>query len=320
MFFIFIQAIITLCVALAAAGFSVYGLAYTFAGMFAPVVFMGCALEAGKLLTASFLYRYWNKINWWLKLYLSLAVIVLIIITSIGIFSFLSKGYQEDTLVLNNNKIKIEQLESEKKSLIEQKKEINKYRAEATKAVVSAEKSTRRWMFTEKNATAKQARADISIIDNRMTEIGKELVTLQQAQINTQLHVGPIIYLAKAIHKDVDVATTYLIVLLILVFDPLAVALTISLNISLKVYNDEKVQNELNSYEKSNIMKANLMGTEHEKEHEKAPIAEVVEDIDELLDDIEHHEPLTEEQIEQNKWLEDILKRKQLIDDIRYNI
>jgi hypothetical protein len=300
MFFIIIQTFITLCIALTAAGFSIYGLAYTFSSEFMPVIFMGVALEAGKLMTASFLYRYWYKIGWILKLYLSFAVIILVVITSVGIFSFLSKGYQEDTLVLNNNKVKIEQLVSEKQVLIEQKNEINKYRAEAAKAVVGAEKGTKRWMFTGKDETAKQARNDISVVDNRITEIGKELSLLQQAQINTQLHVGPIIYVAKALHKDVDIATTYLIILLIIVFDPLAVALTISVNISLKLFYDEKMQNELNSNKMLHIIEPNHIDSDQ--------VESAIKDT-----------PLTEEQIQHTQLLDDVNKRKQLIDDIRYN-
>jgi hypothetical protein len=307
MFFIFIQVITTLCVATAAAGFSVYGLSQTFNGVFIPVIFMGTALEVGKLVTASFLYRYWNNINWILKTYLSFAVVILIVITSIGIFSFLSKGYQEDTLTLHNNKIKIAQLEAENKLLTDQKNEINKYRAAATNSVINAEKGTKKWMFLSKNAAAKQAHNDITIVENRMSEINKQLAELQQSQIITQLHVGPIIYIAKALHRDVDEATIYLIILLILVFDPLAVALTIGVNVSLKQYNDEKAQNELKLNEAQHIMEHNI--------HETIQIPKV----DELLNDLEQHEQLTDEQIQMKKWLDSVIKKKQLIDDIRYN-
>ena len=311
MFFIFIQTITTLCIALTAAGFSIYGLSQTFAGVFVPVIFMGSALEAGKLVTASFLYRYWNNINWFMRTYLSFAVIILIVITSVGIFSFLSKGYQEDTLNLNSNKIKIEQLEAEKQLLVDRKNEINKYRAAAANSIVTADNKTKKWMFKSKETTASQARTDMSVVDTRMDEINKELSTLHQAQILTQLHVGPIIYIAKALNRDVDSAVTYLIILLILVFDPLAVALTISINVALKQYNDERSQKELILPEMQHIIEP-IQSQPDEKvvsEHE----------IEELLDDIERHEQLTEEQIQHKHWLEDVFKRKQLIDDIRYN-
>ena len=87
-----------LFIAGSAAAFSVYGLAKLFSGAFISVVIMASALELGKLVTASFLYRYWNMINWFQKVYMTIATIVLIFITSAGIFGYLSNAYQGATL------------------------------------------------------------------------------------------------------------------------------------------------------------------------------------------------------------------------------
>ena len=87
-----------LLIAGSAAAFSVYGLAKLFSGAFLSVVIMAGSLELGKLVTASFLYRYWNMINWFQKVYMTIATIVLIFITSAGIFGYLSNAYQGATL------------------------------------------------------------------------------------------------------------------------------------------------------------------------------------------------------------------------------
>ena len=87
-----------LLIAGSAAAFSVYGLAKLFSGAFLSVVIMAGSLELGKLVTASFLYRYWKVINWFQKVYMTIATIVLVFITSAGIFGYLSNAYQGATL------------------------------------------------------------------------------------------------------------------------------------------------------------------------------------------------------------------------------
>ena len=78
--------------------FSVFGLSKLFAGASLPVIIMAGSLEFGKLIAASFLYRYWNKINLLQKIYMTIATITLVLITSAGIFGFLSNAYQGATV------------------------------------------------------------------------------------------------------------------------------------------------------------------------------------------------------------------------------
>ena len=77
--------------------YSVAGLAAIFAAAVIPIIIMGVSLEVGKLVTAVWLHRHWSRAAWWLKTYLSIAVIVLMFITSMGIFGFLSKAHIEQT-------------------------------------------------------------------------------------------------------------------------------------------------------------------------------------------------------------------------------
>ena len=110
-----------LLIAGSAAAFSVYGLAKLFSGAFISVVIMASSLELGKLVAASFLYRYWNFINWFQKVYMTIATIVLVFITSAGIFGYLSNAYQGATLEFEKQSTeliaveeRIEQLEEDK--------------------------------------------------------------------------------------------------------------------------------------------------------------------------------------------------------------
>ena len=98
MAFIIILIFATTAIATAAAFFSVYGLAFTFSGTFWSVVVMGASLELGKLVAASYLYRYWEKTNKILKWYLISGIAALMVLTSTGIFGYLSAGYQTDAL------------------------------------------------------------------------------------------------------------------------------------------------------------------------------------------------------------------------------
>ena len=242
MFFIIILAMITLSIAGTAAFFSVYGLAYTFKSAFYAVIFMGSSLEAGKLITASFLYRYWKKLSFALRTYLMFAVFILMIITSVGIFSFLSKGYQEDSQVLRELNQKIEHINVERTKLQARKDEISDTKSSAVDSVINTTDNTKRWQANMKNKMAQSIVVEDKEINERLAELSTELYKLEDTKINTQIHVGPIIYIAQALGKDVDNATTYIILLLIVVFDPLAVALTIGFNIALKHYNDDKQQ------------------------------------------------------------------------------
>ena len=112
-----ILAIITLITALAISAVAIYysvaGLVAIFAAAAAPIMIMGGVLEVSKLVTAVWLHKYWKQATWWLKSYLSLAVLMLILITSMGIFGFLSKAHIEQTTASVENVEQIARLETE---------------------------------------------------------------------------------------------------------------------------------------------------------------------------------------------------------------
>ena len=101
-------------IALVAAFFSVYGIATLFAGAFALTAFMASTLEIGKLVAVTYLYRYWSKTKKWLAAYLSIATLVLMLITSMGIFGYLSAAYQKSSLEFKAGQEKITMVEGQK--------------------------------------------------------------------------------------------------------------------------------------------------------------------------------------------------------------
>jgi len=123
MIFIIILILTTLAIAGSAAYFSIYGLAAIFSGIFWPVILMGTSLEAGKLVAASYVYRFRDSISRVMKIYLISAILVLMLITSAGIFGFLSMGYQQDTLPLKQQEQQIALLQTERAEIEVFKKE-----------------------------------------------------------------------------------------------------------------------------------------------------------------------------------------------------
>ncbi len=219
--FALILLLTTLAVAGSAAGFSIYGLANIFGGAFLSVIFMGSALEAGKLVAASYLYRYWHEVKLWLKLYFMIAIFVLMVITSTGIFGYLSSAYQQDTLQLKELQVQIDLLKDEKGELTVRKDFIDADIASLPNNYITAR---------QRLLGPKGYGPELTVIKVRVPEITKELHVLQQRMVAKKVHTGPIAYIAEAFSVKIDDATKWIIILLIIVFDPLAVALTLATN------------------------------------------------------------------------------------------
>ena len=212
-----------LLIAGSAAAFSVYGLAKLFSGAFLSVVVMAGSLELGKLVTASFLYRYWNMINWFQKLYMTLATIILVFITSAGIFGYLSNAYQGATLEFEKQSTeliaveeRIEQLDEDKVFL---KEELEQAISELPDNYITAKRKLRE----EYNPQIAQLNQELLEFKTRRADLEIELVS-------TGVDVGPAIYLARTFGTDIDTVVKFFIFILIFVFDPLAVMLVIAYN------------------------------------------------------------------------------------------
>lgn len=240
--FIVILALTTLSIAVSAAFFSIFGLAQIYSGSFWPIVIMATSLEAGKLITASFIYRYRKTLHFLMTIYLSLAMIVLMIITSAGIFGFLSAAYQQDMLPIKLNEQKIELLGQEKKELealkierLERKKQIDNDIAALPNSFVTGRQRLLQTYETELT----QLQTDISLYTTQIREKTITISQIKNKNLEEQTHVGPIIFIAKVFEREVDDATKWLTLLIIFAFDPLAIALTIGVNMALLQYKKE---------------------------------------------------------------------------------
>ena len=210
-----------------AAFFSVFGLSKLFAGASLAVIIMAGSLEFGKLVAASFLYRYWKKINFLHKIYMTIAVITLVLITSAGIFGFLSNAYQGATV------------EFEKGSTILMFKEDRLYQLEEDKIFLKQELEAGIADMPDNYRTARRKLREeyqplISEANQTILDIKGEIGDLKASLIETGVDVGPAIYIARTFGTDIDTVVKFFIFILIFVFDPMAVMFVISYNVTLQ--------------------------------------------------------------------------------------
>lgn len=264
--FIILLFLSTLAVAGSAAFFSVYGLGQIFSGAFISVLIMGGALEVGKLVAASFLYRYWKDTPKILKGYLSSAVLVLMLITSIGIFGFLTASYQVDSISLKQQQDKIVFLEEQKESYKERLTGIDQQIQAVPEDYITKRMELISTFEPEKND-----------ILQKMDRVDEELLSLKTNVLTTEAKIGPIIYVAEVLERDPDEAVFWFVLVIVFVFDPLAVSLTLATNIALRKRKENKVvemveqeilesDNDMSSedireiLEKYNIANSEIMG------------------------------------------------------------
>jgi len=209
-----------------AAYYSVIGLALIFAGAFWPVVIMGSALEFAKLVTASWLYRNWQNINILLKTYLTSAVIILMLVTSMGIFGFLAKSHIDSTLDAGANSAELRTLNAQQK-VAEQRLDYLLKRA-----------------GNPETASA-QIDRQIQSTQRELSDINKKRLPLLKEENKLVADIGPIKYVADIFFGTgddaLDKAVRLVIFTIMLVFDPLAVLLLIAGNISLRQKYGDKI-------------------------------------------------------------------------------
>ena len=255
MFTILITFLSAISISVIAAGYSIVGLSTLFAGAVVPIIAMGSALEVGKLVAASWLYNNWrNKlVPYTIKMYLTFAVIVLIFITSMGIFGFLSKAHLDQVKPTSSNNIKIELLD---KQINQQQLIIDRAQGQLTLLDKALEVYIDKEYVSKGLKERKKQEEERTILNTAITDASNKIgeLTLQKSELaleqdKIEAEVGPIKYIAELIYgeqaKDhFDKAVRGVIIVLIFVFDPLAVLLLIAANISLRSRKVEKEEKE----------------------------------------------------------------------------
>ncbi len=247
MFFGILTLIVGLAISGVAAWYSIVGLMAIFAAAKIPIAIMGAVLEVGKLLTASWLYQFWDKTNTLLKSYFTIAVVVLMFITSMGIFGFLSKAHMDQTLSVGDNSLLIERLDKKidrEKVRITDAETVVGQLDKAVQVLIEYDRIRGPSGALAVRESQNEERAQLStIIDDaydKIDNMSMEKLELDKEQLALEAEVGPIKYIAAFIYGDdldnnlLDRAVRWIIITIIFVFDPLAVLLIVAANMTLR--------------------------------------------------------------------------------------
>lgn len=246
--------ILAFAVAGCAAYFSVWGLSQLFAGSATSVIIMASILEFSKVASTTALHRYWNKIDKSLKYYLVIAVTILMLITSAGIYGFLSNAYQKTSNALEIEKGRINILDNKKalfQKSIDENKNIIEYKKKRIDQLSNLRNTQESRLDSAKTNTAKdKARKDIQIADDEIKNLTNDIdvlnikntslsdsisiYTVKTLEINATssvvAEIGPLKYISEVTGYPMNKVVNILILLFIIVFDPLAIALVLLTN------------------------------------------------------------------------------------------
>lgn len=242
MFFGLLTLFTALAIAGVAAWFSIVGLMAIFSASALSIAVMAGVLEVGKLITASWLYRYWSETKLLMKLYLTTAVMVLMLITSMGIFGYLSKAHLDQNAQTGTTALAIEniqrQIDREKRTITDAENVIDQL-DEAVRILQEYDRirgpQGSLAVRESQKAERKQLNATIDASTSQIQKLQEQLMPLQERQIQTELKVGPIKYVAELIYgesaeRELDKSVRLFILLLVFVFDPLAIVMVIAAN------------------------------------------------------------------------------------------
>jgi hypothetical protein len=275
----FVIAFSALAISSSSGLYSIIGLSRLFAGASTAVLIMASALELAKLVTASFLYQYWDKVNKWLKIYLTIATIILILITSAGIYGYLSSAYSvtsSKNIVVENQ---IKALETKKERYLEARDiyikdktqitqstselrkalstgTITQYKDKETGQIINIANSSNRKAYEKQlvNTSKEEEKltSKIDILNDSVFSLESQILDTKSKE-ETSGELGPLKYLSNLTNQPMDKIINWFILVIILVFDPLAISLVIAANFTfnqirksekLVIYNEKPIEPE----------------------------------------------------------------------------
>lgn len=254
MIIIIVTFLTALALSVIAAYFSVVGLIAIFAAAALPIAVMGAALEAAKVVAASWVYRNWHTSPRILKYYLVLSVVILSLITSMGIFGYLSKAHLDQSLPSNDILAKValvdEKINIEKATIDNNRKALKQY-DDAVEQIMSRSedsKGAERSVSLRRSQQKERVRLiqEIDAANKQVRILNEEKAPIAATLRKLEVEVGPLKYIAAMFYGDnpdsnaLEKAVRWVIITLIFVFDPLAILLLISANMSLVQYKNKE--------------------------------------------------------------------------------
>lgn len=249
----YIALLIALALSTVAGWYSIIGLTAIFSASFWPIVIMGTTLELAKVITASWLYRNWDTAPRMIRYYLSSAVCVLMFITSMGIFGYLSKAHIEQTSNAADNSVYIQQIDDKiarEQSKIDDAKIVINQLDKSVQVLVDAQRmrgpdgaiAVRESQKPERDQMQQVIDVSTQQLDDLQTQ--KSKLSLEQTKLEAE--VGPLKYIAELVYGNaetgkIEQAVRWVIITLIFVFDPLAVLLLIAANMGLHTSEQKRI-------------------------------------------------------------------------------
>jgi hypothetical protein len=254
MIFAYIILFTALLLSAVAAYYSIAGLTAIFAAAVIPVIIMGATLELGKVVATVWLHNNWKRINWVFKTYLIPAIVLLMLLTSMGIFGFLSKAHSDQSLVSGDAMSKVaifdEKIATEKENISQAKKAIEQMNAQVDQMLgrSDTERGAERAVSIRKNQAKErnELQAQIAKSQKNIQQLQEERAPLAAEFRKVEAEVGPIKYIAALLYGDnpdqniLERAVRWVIILIVIVFDPLALCLILAGNKQLEWVKQDK--------------------------------------------------------------------------------
>jgi len=284
---------IAISISAIAAWYSVEGLTAIFAAAVVPVIIMGGALEAGKITATVWLHNNWARISWAYKTYLIPAIVFLMLLTSMGIFGFLSKAHSDQSLVSGDAMSKVaiydEQIKTEKDNIDANKRALQQMDAQVDSLLgrTDTERGAERAVLVRKQQARERASLQTEIVtaQKKIARLQEERAPLAAEFRKIEADVGPVKYIAAFVYGDnpdanvLERAVSWIIILIVVVFDPLALCLILASNKQLEWAREDKAR-------------------KHDEDQEPGPMERTVFEPKESRPH-DPYPPLTEEQLEQ---------------------
>ena len=236
--------LVALAISTVAGYYSIVGLTAIFAGAFWPVVVMGGVLELGKLMTTVWLRKNWAITSYWLRAYLGISVVVLMLITSMGIFGYLSKAHLDQSVPTGDVAAQValldEKIKTERDNVDAAKRALTQMDAQVDQMLgrTDSDKGAERAVQIRRNQAKERAalQKEIGDAQTKIAKLNEERAPIASQLRKVEAEVGPIKYIAALIYGDnpddnlLERAVRWMIILLVAVFDPLAISLVVAVN------------------------------------------------------------------------------------------